>query len=147
MRLRHVLLLVSALGAGASLVLAANFYTQLRNAERELFERNLQPGSDTILAGGSTHLIGLVAIAVMFMALFLLLLAAIRDAKFVAKIERTERPAEASAPSAMDTPPVPAPAIPEVAIAAELASPPPQTNAGPETPAPDATAMDADAPS
>jgi hypothetical protein len=104
MRLRHVLLLMSGFGAGASLLLAANFHTQLKNAERYLLQGAPQPEAAAILAAGSAHLIGLAALAVIFLTMFLLLRSAIRDPGFAEQLEHAEPPPIEPPPAAEPAP-------------------------------------------
>lgn len=87
MRLRHVLLITAAVGACASFLLAMDVFRRLKEAERTLFLNNLAPGPDSMLHFGMGHVTGLVAVGLLFLAMLLMLVVAMRDARFVASIE------------------------------------------------------------
>ncbi len=87
MRLRHVLLITTALGACGAVLLALDFHRRLKEAERTVSVNNMIPGPDSVLGFGMTHALGLFALALMFLALLLTLLFALRDRHFVAQLE------------------------------------------------------------
>ncbi|MFH0937888.1 MAG: hypothetical protein V1899_01165 [Planctomycetota bacterium] len=87
MRLRHVLLITTAIGACASLMLALDFYRRLKIAERVLYLSSQVPGADSILYFGPTYAIGLLALAFLFLALLLMLLTLLRDKSLTTQLE------------------------------------------------------------
>lgn len=86
MKLRHLILLTSAIGASGALLLAADMYRRLKEAEAA----NVLGGAvrdDSVLAFGMYHTMGLLSLAFIFLALFLMLMTSVRDRQFVAAIE------------------------------------------------------------
>jgi hypothetical protein len=117
MRLRHVLLITAAVGACASFLLAMDVFRRLKEAERTLFLNNLTPGPDSMLHFGMGHVFGLVALGLLFLAMLLMLVVSMKDARFVASIEAE---------------PVVEKAVP-AQVALEAASPPPAESATTES--------------
>jgi len=115
MKLRHLILLISAIGASGALLLAADIYRRLKEAEAA----SVLGGpvrEDSVLAFGMYHTMGLLSLAFIFLSLFLMLLTSVRDKRFVAEIET---PGLAPAPhDAMQAAPVPLDTLkPETAAA------------------------------
>ncbi|HYG77697.1 MAG TPA: hypothetical protein VEK08_22015 [Planctomycetota bacterium] len=92
MKLRHLILLTSALGACGALLLAADMFRRLREAEAAIALQSGPPRDDSVLFFGMSHTMGLIALAFLFLALFMLLLIAIREPNFVATIEGQQPP-------------------------------------------------------
>jgi len=105
MKLRYVLLMAATGGAFSSLLLAFNLYAHMRETERgaESLSRADLVRFETV------HALGLLTLSFLFLALFLLLLAALRDPKFIARIEN--EPAQAQPEVKIVETPVTAPAI------------------------------------
>ncbi|HYF48701.1 MAG TPA: hypothetical protein VEJ63_04815 [Planctomycetota bacterium] len=82
MHLRHVLVIMSAIGAFTALVMALNYYRRLKEAERLMFINNTTPGPDSILHTGMAQVVGLLALAIIFLGVLLALLAALKDPRF-----------------------------------------------------------------
>jgi len=100
MKLRQLILLTSALGASGALLLAADLYRRLRGAESAAALHAGPPSDDSILFFGMQHTLGLIALAFLFLALFLLLIIALRDRAFVAAIEGEKQAAPVGVPPA-----------------------------------------------
>ncbi|MCY3018111.1 MAG: hypothetical protein NTW87_03645 [Planctomycetota bacterium] len=115
MRLRHVLLLACAVGACGALLLAADMYRRLKEAESAALLSTVSAGSQAgrnVLLSGSTqgdgavlnflaaHALGLVSLAFLFLATFLLLIAALRDRTFAAAVDGAPPPAPGAPPAA-----------------------------------------------
>ena len=86
MKLRHLILLISAIGASGALLLAADIYRRLKEAEAA----SVLGGpvrDDSVLAFGMYHTMGLLSLAFIFLSLFLMLLTSVREKPFVAAIE------------------------------------------------------------
>jgi hypothetical protein len=72
MRLRACLLVATSFGAGGALLLAADLYRRLQVAEN-LLRLNARPVANEFpVFFGMVHVLGLVALALLFLALFLL---------------------------------------------------------------------------
>jgi hypothetical protein len=153
MRLRHVLLLASALGAIGALLLAGGMHRRLREAESVLSAsapaaKDAPPpvllsrpaaAADPLLNLLTVHTIGLLSLAFLFLAIFLLLLAAQREEVLAQK--RAEEARRAAAVEAAVTPlaDVAAQAAPEET--SEETPPPAQESAAPaDTTKPEGTA-------
>ncbi|HEY3319816.1 MAG TPA: hypothetical protein VGP72_04995 [Planctomycetota bacterium] len=80
MKLRHLLLLTSAIGACGALLLAADMYRRLKDAEAAV---GLPVGAAkedfSVLGFGLPHTFGLVSLAFMFLAMLLLMISAFRE--------------------------------------------------------------------
>jgi hypothetical protein len=97
MYLRHVLLIMSAIGAVGSLLMALDFYRRLKEAERVVFVNNISPGPDSVLHTGMGHLVGLIALGLIFLALLIVLLPALKDKALVTAIEGAQPVSESQA--------------------------------------------------
>lgn len=114
MKLRHVLLVASAVGACGALLLAADTYRRLKEAESALLVKSMALGREGAQAsvGGAlaagdqpllnflaVHALGLLSLAFLFLALFLLLVAALRERGFAGALDgapaRKDEPAPA----------------------------------------------------
>jgi hypothetical protein len=89
MKLRYVVLLTSAIGACGALLLAADLYRRLKEAEAAAAVTSGPLRDDSVLTFGMYHTMGLLSLAFFFMALFLLLVSALRDKQYVVAIEGT----------------------------------------------------------
>jgi hypothetical protein len=87
MALRHVMILMSAVGAFAALLMAMEYYQRLKEAAQILSLQNLTPASDSILQFGMSHVIGLATLGILFLALLLVMIVVIKDPKIVATLE------------------------------------------------------------
>ena len=87
MRLPQVFLFTAALGACGSLLMAVDIHFRMKDASRAGQVSNAAPAVDSILVFGNVHIIGLAALAFLFMALFLMLLSALRDREFISRLE------------------------------------------------------------
>lgn len=87
MRLPHVFLFATALGTCGSLLLAVDVHYRMQDASRADLISKVGPAADSFPGFGIVYFLGFVALAFLFMALFLMLLAAFRDRKFVAQLE------------------------------------------------------------
>ena len=106
MKLRHVILLASAVGACGALLLAADMFRRLKEAENALVLRSTAagkdaplallasqpPGDESVLTFLSVHTFGLLSLAFLFLAVFLLIVAALRDRSFAAAVDRAAPP-------------------------------------------------------
>ena len=81
MRLRYLILLTAAAGGVTALGLALNFYWQLSLAEQNFLLHGRAVGPEFFRQFGVAHAAGLLALAFMFFALFLLLLTGSREVK------------------------------------------------------------------
>lgn len=101
MKLRHVLLFASALGACGALLLAADMHRRLKEAENAVLLEEVLPGrspgaampgvrsaDDAMRSALLTHSLGLVSLAFLFLAVFLLLISALRDRAFAAALDK-----------------------------------------------------------
>ncbi len=97
MKLRHMILLTSAIGACGALLLAADLYRRLKEAETAAALASVPARDDSVLTFGMYHTIGLLSLAFFFLAMFLIFLSASRDKEFVAAVDGTPAPQERSA--------------------------------------------------
>lgn len=139
MKLRHVVVITAFLGACGALLLAGDMYRRVVEAENALLrpasaakEGVSAPVADSILQFGMVHALGVLALAFLFLALFLFLIAALRERVYVAALEG-QRPADPAVGSAGAEPAEPAvpempaavsemPAAPDVSAATASAS-------------------------
>ena len=164
MRLRHVILLASGAGAIGALLLAADIHRRVQEAQRDRVLGALPTNSDSVIHFGDAHMLGLLALAFLFLALFLLIFseplrqvskpAAQNNAAPRVEVNAVPRPAPAPAPvSATDatevfpladaTSAVPpsstaAPVVTEVPLTSTTTTAPeapPESPATPESPA------------
>jgi len=82
-----VLVIMSAIGACASLLMALDYYRRLKDAERLVFIHNIAPGPDSILHTGMAQVVGLAALGIVFLALLLVLIAALKDPALRAAVQ------------------------------------------------------------
>jgi hypothetical protein len=138
MKLRHVLLLACALGACGALLLAWDMHRRLKDAEsspqassQEPAAKSQEPGAKSFtlalppdssaLSMLAVHALGLLSLAFLFLAIFLLLISALRERAFAFAIdgESTARPV--SPPSPTLPPEVGKDALPVVMPLSEVA--------------------------
>ncbi|MGD0090776.1 MAG: hypothetical protein ABSE73_12725 [Planctomycetota bacterium] len=120
MKLRHVLLLACAVGACGALLLAWDMHRRLREAERALLLKGVEGGSHPHGSGPkepanskpdeanlrllTVHALGLLSLAFLFLAVFLLLITALRERAFASAVDGelppTTGPPEATGSSA-----------------------------------------------
>jgi len=118
MKLRHVLFLASAVGACGALLLAADMFRRLKEAENALLLKGVAAGKEAgrsaLLAGSAAndesvlsfltaHALGLVALAFLFTAILLLLVAALRERAFAAAVGQVPQPDAAPEPERSST--------------------------------------------
>lgn len=94
MRLRHVLLLGSGVGAAGALLLAADIHRRVQEAQRELAVNATSSGSDSVIQFGDAHTLGLLALAFIFIAMFLMIVS--EPLRAAAQVDAA-KPAEAPA--------------------------------------------------
>lgn len=110
MKMRYLLLFTTAIGACAALLLSADMYRRMQDAQSLSELNNLPLRQDSVLVFGMQHTVGLISLAFLFLALFLLLIMALRDAAVVAALERQKlphaRPASPEVPPLMTSTPI-----------------------------------------
>ena len=74
MRLRHVLLLGSGAGAMGALLLAADIHRRVQEAQRDSVLGTVVTGADSVIHFGDAHTLGLLALAFLFIAMFLMVI-------------------------------------------------------------------------
>ena len=103
MRLRHVILLASGAGAAGALLLAVDIHRRVQEAQRDALLNNTPISQDSVVYFGEVHMLGLLALAFLFLATVLLILAEPKPAAEPAKAPAAPAPPEFSA-SAQSTP-------------------------------------------
>jgi hypothetical protein len=114
MRLRHVILLASGAGAAGALLLAADIHRRVQEAQRDSLLNNTPISPDSVVYFGEVHMLGLLALAFLFLATVLLILAEPKPAAEPGKTPVTPAAPELAV-SAQSTPashPAPATAAP-----------------------------------
>lgn len=87
MKTRYVLLFAALLGAFGALFLAADMYWRVRDAER-----SVSLSAPDFVRIGMVHVLGLLSLVFLFLALFLLIVSALKDSVFAARIENQPPP-------------------------------------------------------
>ena len=77
--MRHLLLIITAVGAGVSLALALELYRREQSAEISYALNNRDAAAKILLQSSALQVLGLFSIAVLFLALLLLLMALFRE--------------------------------------------------------------------
>ena len=98
MKLRPLILLTSVIGACGALLLAADLYRRLKEAEAAAAIANSAVRDDSVLVFGMYHTLGLLSLAFFFLATFLI---------FLSGSNETER-AAAARPVHSESTPIPA---------------------------------------
>lgn len=138
MRLRHVLLLASGVGAAGALLLAADIHRRVQEAQRDVAINTTTSGSDSVIQFGDAHTLGLLALAFIFIAMFLMVVSEPLRQKAIDAAAAAARKQEAIRAAEVIALAHPAPPEPETAPLAESppvvipAAPIPEVQAAPE---------------
>ena len=93
--------------------MALDYYRRVKEAERYIFINNVSPGPDSVVHTGMGHLVGLIALGLIFLALLIVLLPALKDKALVTAIEGAQPVTESQA--------MPSPVSPEARAASPIA--------------------------